>query len=70
MLFIPYVNTELLIKSLPKLRNLNGIEMIITPHSGYTRNIASAFKYIDQSPNWKAKGYKVSDDAPDNPFEG
>jgi glyoxylase-like metal-dependent hydrolase (beta-lactamase superfamily II) len=63
------VNTVLLSKSLLKLRNLSGVEMVITHHSGYTKNIDCAFKYIDQSPNWKAKGYKVSDDAPSNSFE-
>ena len=62
------VDTKALQKSLQKLRDLKGIEIIITPHSGYTTDIKSAFTHIDQSPNWKEKGYRVSDSAESNPF--
>jgi len=37
--------------------------MVITSHSGYTTDMDAAFAHIDASPNWKAEGYKVSDNA-------
>lgn len=43
--------------------------MIITSHSGYTMDIESAFSHIDTSPNWKKKGYKISNDAPLNLYD-
>lgn len=63
------VNTKLLKKSLTRLQELKNIEMIITSHSGYTTDIKSAFLHIDTSPNWRKKGYKITDSTIINLYE-
>jgi glyoxylase-like metal-dependent hydrolase (beta-lactamase superfamily II) len=63
------VDTKLAIKSLEKLKTLNGVEMVITSHSGYTTDLTAAFLYTAEPPDRNAKGFKVSDDAPFDPFE-
>jgi hypothetical protein len=42
--------------------------MVITSHSGYTENIKDAFSNINELPKWKEKKYKVSENAPYNPY--
>ena len=62
------VDSKLNMESLKKFKTLK-IESVITSHSGYTDNITDAFSHIDELPNWRNKNYKVSDNAPYNPYE-
>jgi hypothetical protein len=55
-------------ESLKKLKTIDGLQLIITSHSGYTYKIEEAFLNNNMLPNWKEKEYKVNESAPYNPF--
>lgn len=66
------VDSSINMKSLEQLKNIidySIIEKVITSHSGYTKNIHNAFLHINELPKWRKKGFKVSDDAPYNPYK-
>ncbi len=62
------VDSRLNMLSLQKLKNIGNLDMIITSHSGYTNRMDEAFSHIHELPNWKEKGFAVSDDAPYDPY--
>lgn len=45
------VDSKLNIKSLEKLKALEGVKLVITSHSGYTENIHDAFLHTNELPN-------------------
>jgi glyoxylase-like metal-dependent hydrolase (beta-lactamase superfamily II) len=58
------VDSNLNMKSLEKLKMLEGIKLVITSHSGYTEDIHNAFLTTNELPNLKEKNYKVSNSTP------
>ena len=63
------MDSRLNMSSLQKLKNLKGVKMILTSHTGYTERIDEAFSNINELPDWKAKGFSVSDNAPYDPYK-
>lgn len=62
------VDSQLNMLSLQKLKNIGNVELVITSHSGYTNRIDEALSHIHEIPNWKEKGFAVSDNAPYDPY--
>ncbi len=62
------VDSQLDMLSLQKLKNIGNVELIITSHSGYANRTDEALSHIHEIPNWKEKGFAVSDNAPYDPY--
>lgn len=62
------VNSRLNVLSLQKLKNIGDVELIFTSHSGYTNCMDAALSHIHKIPNWKEKGFAVSENAPYDPY--
>lgn len=62
------VDSKLNMASLHRLKNLKGVKIIITSHTGYTDQVEEAFSHINELPDWKAKGFSVSETAPYDPY--
>ncbi len=44
------------------------VELVITSHSGYTSRMDEALSHIHELPDWKEKGFTVSEKAPYAPY--
>lgn len=65
------IDSEINMQSLRNLKTISEereCKLILTSHTGYTHNLSLAFAHIDTEPNWKQKGFKFIDDAPDDLF--
>lgn len=62
------VNSQCNMESLRRIKDIKDVEMVISSHSGYTKDIEDALAHIHELPLWRQKGFRVNDHAPYDPY--